>query len=88
MQESISFLVMRLTFFGLIRCLIKKNIITNKGTIIFNQFVAPERIAPPIIRGSEFGSGTFCRNVPFVFPEFGGGGFSAINFSVSSTRSV
>ena len=45
-------------------------------------------MVPPIIRGSEFGSGTFCRNDPFVFPEFGGGGFSAINFSVSSTRSV
>ena len=45
-------------------------------------------MVPPIIRGSEFGSGMLCRNDPFVFPEFGGGGFSAINFSVSLTRSV
>ena len=41
-----------------------------------------------MIRGSEFGSGTFCRNDPFVFPEFGGGGFNAINFLVSSARSL
>ena len=45
-------------------------------------------MVPPIIRGSEFGSGIFWRNDPLVVSEFGGGGLSAINFSVSSTRSL
>ena len=45
-------------------------------------------MVPPIIRGSEFGTGIFWRNDPLEVSEFGGGGLSAINFSVSSTRSL
>ena len=41
-----------------------------------------------MISGKEFGNGIFCKKDPSDNSEFGGGGFKAINFSVSFARSV